>query len=75
MITDRCSTAGLLHVLSFEYNEYVTFPLFRVLFMGLILLDISSHWCQVCCPFLPILILATQVLDFMTLQRLFRDIS
>lgn len=47
MITDRCSTAGLLHVLSFEYNNILYNSYFRVLFLGLIILDISSHWCQV----------------------------
>jgi len=45
MITDRCSTTGLLHVLSFEYSQIYN-SYFRVLFLGLIILDISSHWCQ-----------------------------
>jgi len=43
MVTDRCSTAGLLCVLSREYSEE---PLFVLLFTMLIILDISSHWCQ-----------------------------
>lgn len=45
MITDRCSTAGLLHVLSFEYSSKIPFA--RTLFLFLIILDMSSHWCQV----------------------------
>ena len=44
MITDRCSTAGLLHVLSFEYSHL---SFYRVMFLGLMILDLSSHWCQV----------------------------
>mmetsp|Transcript_7684 Transcript_7684/g.8783 ORF Transcript_7684/g.8783 Transcript_7684/m.8783 type:complete len:233 (-) Transcript_7684:238-936(-) len=48
MITDRCATLGLCFVLYGEYgattNEY--FAWFKILFMMLALLDISSHWCQ-----------------------------
>ncbi|KAL7547389.1 hypothetical protein ACHAWF_010699 [Thalassiosira exigua] len=43
MVTDRCSTAGLLCVLSREYAHESTYAL---LFTMLIILDISSHWCQ-----------------------------
>lgn len=43
MVTDRCSTAGLLCVLSREYSTDSTLVL---LFTMLIILDISSHWCQ-----------------------------
>ncbi|KAL7536875.1 hypothetical protein ACHAXR_008413 [Thalassiosira sp. AJA248-18] len=43
MVTDRCSTAGLLCVLSREYADEPTLVL---LFTMLIILDISSHWCQ-----------------------------
>mmetsp|Transcript_12771 Transcript_12771/g.19222 ORF Transcript_12771/g.19222 Transcript_12771/m.19222 type:complete len:243 (-) Transcript_12771:243-971(-) len=43
MVTDRCSTAGLLCVLSREYGDE---PFLVLLFTMLILLDISSHWCQ-----------------------------
>ncbi|KAL7468512.1 hypothetical protein ACHAXS_008736 [Conticribra weissflogii] len=57
MVTDRCSTAGLLCALSKEYSEsagMVLLILFAVLcsldyiqlFTMLIILDISSHWCQ-----------------------------
>jgi CDP-diacylglycerol--inositol 3-phosphatidyltransferase len=42
MITDRCSTLGLLYVLGTETST----PLFRLGFLMLIILDISSHWCQ-----------------------------
>ena len=42
MVTDRCSTAGLLFVLGCE----ATVPLHTLAFQALILLDISSHWCQ-----------------------------
>mmetsp|Transcript_11394 Transcript_11394/g.15784 ORF Transcript_11394/g.15784 Transcript_11394/m.15784 type:complete len:226 (-) Transcript_11394:74-751(-) len=47
MITDRCSTAGLLFVLSGEYTDSTYYPHLRLLFVLLILLDMSSHWCQV----------------------------
>mmetsp|Transcript_9040 Transcript_9040/g.19268 ORF Transcript_9040/g.19268 Transcript_9040/m.19268 type:complete len:227 (-) Transcript_9040:129-809(-) len=43
MVTDRCSTAGLLCALSKEYSENAGMVL---LFTMLIILDISSHWCQ-----------------------------
>jgi CDP-diacylglycerol--inositol 3-phosphatidyltransferase len=50
MITDRCSTAGLLHVLSFEYATATAttsrIPMARSLFLMLMILDLSSHWCQ-----------------------------
>lgn len=62
MVTDRCSTAGLLYILDGEYSRYyyehedhnyyilgLLLPIsavYRLLFLGLILLDISSHWCQ-----------------------------
>eukprot|EP00558_Chaetoceros_sp_UNC1202_P004649 CAMPEP_0197239118 /NCGR_PEP_ID=MMETSP1429-20130617/5632_1 /TAXON_ID=49237 /ORGANISM="Chaetoceros sp., Strain UNC1202" /LENGTH=236 /DNA_ID=CAMNT_0042698463 /DNA_START=49 /DNA_END=759 /DNA_ORIENTATION=+ len=51
MVTDRCSTLGLLFILYGEYgspsapdNKY--FGLYRMLFLLLAVLDISSHWCQ-----------------------------
>lgn len=48
MITDRCSTLGLLFVLYGDYGapdrEYYCF--YRMLFMSMAILDISSHWCQ-----------------------------
>jgi CDP-diacylglycerol--inositol 3-phosphatidyltransferase len=40
MITDRCSTLGLLYVLGVLQEPY------RLLYLFLIILDISSHWCQ-----------------------------
>lgn len=49
MVTDRCSTAGLLFVLAGEYSETDTtlgFPVFRITFLALLILDISSHWVQ-----------------------------
>jgi CDP-diacylglycerol--inositol 3-phosphatidyltransferase len=49
MLTDRCSTAGLLMILSVEYipiDETLSFPLFRIIFLLLVLLDVSSHWMQ-----------------------------
>eukprot|EP00934_Nitzschia_sp_Nitz4_P001716 Nitzschia sp. Nitz4//scaffold22_size323478//306168//306929//NITZ4_000592-RA/size323478-augustus-gene-0.217-mRNA-1//1//CDS//3329543192//1716//frame0 len=49
MVTDRCSTLGLLFVLSGDYTKYdiqIGFPVFRCTFLSLVLLDISSHWCQ-----------------------------
>lgn len=49
MVTDRCSTLGLLFVLSGEYtnvDQGLHFPVFRMTFLSLVLLDISSHWCQ-----------------------------
>lgn len=48
MVTDRCSTLGLLFILYGEYGavEKAHFGLFRLLFLSLAILDISSHWCQ-----------------------------
>lgn len=49
MLTDRLSTLCLLFVLSGDYGSYderIGFPLFRLTFLGLICLDIASHWCQ-----------------------------
>jgi len=58
MITDRCSTLGLLFILYGEYGTGETshaisndgnssnFPWYRALFLLLAILDISSHWCQ-----------------------------
>lgn len=40
MVTDRCSTLGLLYVLGFLQETY------RLVYLLLIVLDISSHWCQ-----------------------------
>jgi CDP-diacylglycerol--inositol 3-phosphatidyltransferase len=55
MITDRCGTAGFLFVLAGDYQQYYyheldnrrAASLFRLLFLSLMLLDISSHWVQV----------------------------
>lgn len=41
MVTDRCSTTGLLIVLSSFY------PTYQFFFIAVIVLDISSHWIQV----------------------------
>ncbi|GMH91793.1 hypothetical protein TL16_g12156, partial [Triparma laevis f. inornata] len=42
MVTDRCTTAGMLVVLSWIYvNEGM-----KLMFLGLFFLDISSHWMQ-----------------------------
>ncbi|KAI9907249.1 hypothetical protein PsorP6_016629 [Peronosclerospora sorghi] len=38
MVTDRCSTAGLLVILSHLYPQYM------LIFMYLLILDFSSHW-------------------------------
>jgi CDP-diacylglycerol--inositol 3-phosphatidyltransferase len=49
MVTDRCSTLGLLYVLAGDFGHVDTalrVPAFRLLFLFLMLLDISSHWCQ-----------------------------
>ena len=49
MVTDRCSTLGLLYVLSGDYAEddnAIGFPVYRLTFLFLAILDISSHWCQ-----------------------------
>ncbi|KAG7353269.1 CDP-alcohol phosphatidyltransferase [Nitzschia inconspicua] len=43
MVTDRCSTLGLLFVLANSYKDQVHLQL---TFLFLSLLDISSHWCQ-----------------------------
>ena len=40
MVTDRCTTAGMLVVLTWLY------PSERLVFLGLLLLDVSSHWVQ-----------------------------
>ncbi|GBG81616.1 hypothetical protein CBR_g32608 [Chara braunii] len=40
MVTDRVSTASLLVVLSSLYSQYF------IIFLGLMVLDISSHWFQ-----------------------------
>eukprot|EP00753_Platysulcus_tardus_P005692 PLAT13618.1.p2 GENE.PLAT13618.1~~PLAT13618.1.p2 ORF type:complete len:235 (+),score=115.09 PLAT13618.1:45-707(+) len=40
MITDRCCTAALLAILSHMYKQH------SILFIMLMLLDISSHWAQ-----------------------------
>jgi CDP-diacylglycerol--inositol 3-phosphatidyltransferase len=40
MITDRCSTLGLLYVLGVLQERL------RLVYLLLIVLDISSHWCQ-----------------------------
>lgn len=40
MVTDRCSTLGLLYVLGMLQ------PTRSLMYLMLILLDISSHWCQ-----------------------------
>ena len=49
MITDRCSTLGFLFILAEIYrpvDDANGMPCFRALFLALVLLDISSHWCQ-----------------------------
>jgi CDP-diacylglycerol--inositol 3-phosphatidyltransferase len=49
MITDRCSTTGLLYVLAAEYTDVdaeLPLPFFRLSFLALLILDIASHWCQ-----------------------------
>jgi len=54
MVTDRCSTTGLLYVLDGEYSRWSNHDdgdvsssaSWRLLFLFLIILDISSHWCQ-----------------------------
>jgi len=46
MITDRCATLGLLILLSNEYSHGELSNIFQWTFLCLILLDISSHWCQ-----------------------------
>lgn len=49
MITDRCSTAALLFVLAGEYEQIdkvLMFPVHRIIFLFLMILDVSSHWVQ-----------------------------
>jgi len=49
MITDRCATLGFLYILSGDYairDTDLGFPAYRLLFLALMILDISSHWCQ-----------------------------
>jgi CDP-diacylglycerol--inositol 3-phosphatidyltransferase len=49
MITDRCSTAGLLFILAGDYADVdatMPLPAYRISFLALLLLDISSHWVQ-----------------------------
>ena len=49
MVTDRCSTAGLLFVLAGEFaskDVELPVPLYRISCLMLMILDISSHWVQ-----------------------------
>ena len=49
MVTDRCSTLGLFLVLSVEYvdvDQQLFFPVWRLSFLLLALLDVASHWVQ-----------------------------
>ena len=49
MVTDRCSTAGLLFLLAGEFapmDGTLPLPVFRISFLMLMLLDVSSHWVQ-----------------------------
>lgn len=49
MITDRCATTGLLFILAGEYGtrpDDMISCFFRAALLFLIILDISSHWCQ-----------------------------
>lgn len=49
MVTDRCSTAGLLFVLAGDFatkDATLPFPVYRISFLMLMILDISSHWVQ-----------------------------
>jgi CDP-diacylglycerol--inositol 3-phosphatidyltransferase len=49
MVTDRCGTMGLLFILGDEYrkaDEALDFPAWKLLFLSLQILDISSHWLQ-----------------------------
>src|SRR3569623_69320 len=49
MVTDRCSTLGLLYILGYEYaavDRTLAYPEIRVTFVLLQILDVSSHWCQ-----------------------------
>jgi CDP-diacylglycerol--inositol 3-phosphatidyltransferase len=45
MVTDRCSTLGLLYVLGGE-SAYNGVSLWRLTFLMLQILDVSSHWTQ-----------------------------
>ena len=42
MVTDRCTTAGLLLILTNVYSS----PIAKMTFLSLFFLDISSHWMQ-----------------------------
>jgi CDP-diacylglycerol--inositol 3-phosphatidyltransferase len=46
MMTDRCSTLGLLFVLGNVYQDKQGGVYWQLTFLGVVLLDISSHWCQ-----------------------------
>lgn len=49
MVTDRCSTAGLLFLLAGDYgpvDALLALPVCRISFLLLMLLDVSSHWVQ-----------------------------
>jgi CDP-diacylglycerol--inositol 3-phosphatidyltransferase len=49
MVTDRCSTAGLLFLLAGEFgpvDALLLLPVYRISFLLLMLLDVSSHWVQ-----------------------------
>jgi CDP-diacylglycerol--inositol 3-phosphatidyltransferase len=46
MMTDRCSTLGLLYVLGNVYQDKEYGVYWQLAFLGVTLLDISSHWCQ-----------------------------
>jgi CDP-diacylglycerol--inositol 3-phosphatidyltransferase len=49
MITDRCSTLGLLFILYGEYGhgqQHHSTSFYKLTFLFLALLDISSHWSQ-----------------------------
>lgn len=48
MITDRCSTQGLLFILAIESEKQTDLPVpvVRMIFLLLGILDISSHWVQ-----------------------------
>ena len=50
MVTDRCSTMGFLFIVGDAYRsvdeDYWGWPVCRGTCLALVLLDISSHWCQ-----------------------------
>lgn len=49
MVTDRCATAGLLFVLAGDCaatDARLPIPIYRLSFLALLLLDVSSHWVQ-----------------------------